>query len=737
MLVSYKQLGEYLFCVAYFRRLLTPYIDGELDALKQTRVQRHLGKCERCQREYDHLLFASRVVSHLILPVEPPTGMPAWFAPVRVEDKFRSYWRPWKILVPFAAATLATLLIAVVLIHRRHMDQQNGSLNQEVSWNVVRLAGTPLINSSRMSKTNEIKVGDWLETDKSSRALLNMGILGQVEVDPDTRIRLVESRSNEQRLSITRGRVYATILAPPRIFFIETPSGIAIDLGCAYTLEVDESGQSTVYVFSGGVAFAYRGRESTIPANMACRARPGSGPGTPYDRGASESFQNALAEFDFESGGSQALQKVLAETQASDALTLWNLLKRVEGRDRDRVYEKLARFVPPPDASTKEGILRLDQPMLDLWLQKVDEARAGHESKRRPAPGTIRLTGNMEVDRSWHRAILLPNGKVLVTGGLDSYGNALASAELYDPATGEFTDAGKMNSRRYAHSATLLKNGKVLFVGGGEGKETRDTLSSAEIYDPNTGLFTPTGMLKTARLAHEATLLADGRVLITGGMGGNGDASWLASAEIYDPATETFNETGKMREARVDHTATLLNNGKTLIAGGYGNTGARNGVTSSAELYDPQTGSFSLVSNMNFHRFKHSAVLLNDGKVLIVGGIASSSNPRQYTTAELFDPATNSFVNTGDMVLDRYKVRNAAVRLQNGKVFIAGGSWGFEIYDPATGTFSMNTGRMNMTRYYSTATLLPNGDVVIIGGYSGIQPEDFYHSSASAWIYSP
>ena len=374
--------------------------------------------------------------------------------------------------------------------------------------------------------------------------------------------------------------------------------------------------------------------------------------------------------------------------------------------------------------------------MLNLWLQELDKVRANHFPSPRPAPGSIKLTGNMEVDRSWHRSTLLPDGKVFVTGGLDSYENALASAEIYDPATGRFTDAGTMNSKRAGHSATLLPNGSVLIAGGAYSKNDWETLSSAEIYDPATGRFTQTASLKTARMGHEATLLSDGRVLITGGTSANRDARLVASAEIYDSTTDAFTEAGTMSEARVDHTATLLPNGKVLVTGGYGIKDSSSGLTSSAELYDPATNSFSPVASMNFHRYKHSAVLLNDGNVLIAGGIASYPDKPRYTTAELFDSATNSFVKTGDMILDRFKVKNAAVLLRDGKALIAGGSWGLEIYDPATGRFSFKPSQM-MTRYYSTATLLPDGRVVIIGGFSGINPQDFYHSSASAWIYSP
>lgn len=713
--------------ISRHRQLLTPYVDGELDTPAQTRLQKHLEKCARCRAEYDRLLFASRIVSQLALPIAPPTGVPAWLPPGSVEAHLRQSFAAWKKIIPVAAAMLLVAIAFAYWYSKRARD---------ASWEVVRLSGAPTINSNQMDKAAQIKAGDWLETDDKSRAMLNLGIVGQVEVDPDTRIKLVKSRPNEQKLALTRGRIFASIMAPPRIFFIETPSGTAVDLGCAYTLEVDDSGQSVLYVAAGAVALAYNGREAIVPADMVCRARPGSGPGTPYSRDASERLQDALAKFDFEGGGSKALQIVITETRVSDAHTLWSLLKRVEGADRNQVYDRLAQLVSPPQNMTKDGVLRLDQQMLNLWLQELDKMRANHLSNPSPAPGAIRFTGNMEVERSWHRSTLLPDGKVFVTGGLDSYGNALASTEIYDPATGRFTDAGNMNSKRAGHSATLLPNGKVLIAGGAYSKNDWETLSSAELYDPATGRFTQTDSLKTARMGHEATLLADGRALITGGTSASRDARCLASAELYDPGTGVFIEAGNMSEPRIDHTATLLPNGKVLVTGGYAMRNSSGGLTSSAELYDPATKNFSPVAGMNFHRYKHSAVLLGDGKVLIAGGIASYPDKPRDTTAELFDPATNRFFKTGAMILDRFKVKNAAVLLQNGKVLIAGGSWGLEIYDPATCSFSFKPSQM-MMRYYSTATLLPSGEVIIIGGYSGIQPQDFYHSSASAWVYSP
>jgi hypothetical protein len=187
------------------------------------------------------------------------------------------------------------------------------------------------------------------------------------------------------------------------------------------------------------------------------------------------------------------------------------------------------------------------------------------------------------------------------------------------------------------------------------------------------------------------------------------------------------------------HMATLLADGRVMVAGGGSGHGARVGITSSCELYDPARGVFRRAGNMMFSRFKHSAVMLRDGRILFAGGIPTgdSKGEREFTTAELYDPRTGGFVKTGDMNFYRFKVRRGGVLLVDGKVLIAGGSWGLEIYDPATGSFSLKTGMMYMTRYYSTATRLPGGEVVIIGGYSGIQVPDYHHASASAWLYKP
>ena len=245
------------------------------------------------------------------------------------------------------------------------------------SWEVARLNGAPRINANRINDTGKLAVGQWLETDDTSRARIDIGNVGQVDVDPNTRVRLVATQPTEHRLELARGRMSARISAPPKLFFVNTPSAVAEDLGCAYTLEVDDAGNSLLRVTLGWVALQLNDRESLVPAGAACATRPGIGPGTPYFEDASELFRTALAKLDFEPNDTQwskipALDVVLRQARARDTMTLWYLLSRVNGNDRERVYARMAELVPPPDGVTREGVLQLDQEMLKRWRDRID-----------------------------------------------------------------------------------------------------------------------------------------------------------------------------------------------------------------------------------------------------------------------------------------------------------------------------------------------------------------------------
>lgn len=231
-------------------------------------------------------------------------------------------------------------------------------------------------------------MGQWLETDNTSRAKINVASIGQVEVDPNTRIRLLQTQPTEHRLELARGRMSAHIWAPPRLFFVDTPSAVAADLGCAYTLEVDDAGASLLHVTSGWVALQLKDRESVVPAGAACVTRPGIGPGTPYFEDASELFRKALGKLDFEPWDTEwskipAVNIVIAEARARDTLTLWNLLYRVQGADRVSVYERLAALSPPPQGVTREGVLQLDKKMLHLWKGYLESSWSNESGLRK------------------------------------------------------------------------------------------------------------------------------------------------------------------------------------------------------------------------------------------------------------------------------------------------------------------------------------------------------------------
>jgi FecR protein len=282
-------------------------------------------------------------------------------SPIRVpQSRLRLIWRP------LAAIAAMVVMVTGAWVVRQHF---------KAGWEVASLQGSPKIGSARMGDAGRLSVGQWLETDASSRAILSIGKIGQVEIEPNTRLRLLKARATEHRIALARGTMHATIWAPPRLFFVDTPSATAVDLGCAYTLTVDDNGAGLLHVTHGWVAFDFHGHESFAPEGALCATRPGFGPGTPYFEDSSASFQHALNQFDFGSLGSSdrmlALTTVLSEARHRDGLTLWHLISRVDAGERARVYDRMAVLLPPPQGVTREGILRLDQPMMDLWWDRL------------------------------------------------------------------------------------------------------------------------------------------------------------------------------------------------------------------------------------------------------------------------------------------------------------------------------------------------------------------------------
>jgi hypothetical protein len=293
-------------------------------------------------------------LERLLARFQSKASEPVWEGARRIPRMSRGFLAAAAVLVVACAAALS----------RSPTDQSS-------SWPVMRLTGAPPAGRTAAGEAARLPVGQWLETDEASRAVLTVSTIGRLDVEPRTRLRVVETREGTHRLAMTRGIVHAFIWAAPGQFVIDTPSSRAVDLGCAYTLQVRPDGGGLIEVTSGWVAFEHGGRESFIPAGARCATRTRIGPGTPYMADAATALVEALTVLDFgpASGPARtaALSRVLAEARREDSVTLWHLLGRVPPAERNGVFDSLARLVPPPTAITREGILRGDQSMRDAW----------------------------------------------------------------------------------------------------------------------------------------------------------------------------------------------------------------------------------------------------------------------------------------------------------------------------------------------------------------------------------
>jgi WD40 repeat protein len=352
------------------------------------------------------------------------------------------------------------------------------------------------------------------------------------------------------------------------------------------------------------------------------------------------------------------------------------------------------------------------------------------------ASGTFTATGSMHAGHTQGKATLLQDGQVLVTGA-NSGG---AAPELYNPATGTWAVTGQMNTPRIDATATLLPDGQVLVAGGSGGSS--NALASAELYNPATGTWSVTGSMHQGRsglngAGASATLLPDGEVLVAGGEDAN--FNLLSSAELYNPAAGTWSVTGSMTTGRVGQSATLLNNGQVLMAGGSNAT--------TAELYNPAIGKFTATGSMLTAHGSATGTLLPDGDVLVTG--------RATDFAELYHPATGQWSNASTglpvcIYTQECRLFSTATLLPTGNVLVAGGLVGLisnpqttptaTLYNPATNTWTA-TGSMTTGRESQTATLLPDGQVLMAGGTLFDHPSTGHPGVlqllASAELYTP
>lgn len=353
-------------------RHLDDYVDGELPALTRDAIAAHLRACDTCAAAHAAVARIVASARQLRTPIAPHRDLwPELERKIRTAPAYESApstgWRVPAIrwLLPLAAA-------ASVAIAMRFGETPAARPHRtEDGWAVAAVAGTPRLGSRSFQGEASLKLGQWLETDATSRAKVAVGAIGEVRVEPNSRLRLVNASPTEHRLELARGGMRALIWAPPRLFFVNTPSATAVDLGCAYTLNVDDEGAGELHVTSGYVALEHGERESIIPAGAMCLTRPGVGPGTPFAADAPAALRSAVIAFDFERGSSAALAAILNHIRDADVVTLWHLLARTSDADRMRVYETLARLRPAPAGVTRDGILAGDLAMRREWARSL------------------------------------------------------------------------------------------------------------------------------------------------------------------------------------------------------------------------------------------------------------------------------------------------------------------------------------------------------------------------------
>jgi len=342
-------------------RHLSAYLHDELAPPERRRVETHLDECARCRDAYEEIQFGAQLASKLSITAAPDVPLTVAAVSHRalfLKEGHRSAWLP-----SLAGLSVAvSVVLALFWFGVRHTPTPSPA---GPAWTVETAKGTQLLFT-----------GQTLQTDSSSQATVAIANIGRLYVDPNTKLRLLVTKSDEHRISLDRGRVEAQTWAPPRLFIVDTPSATAVDLGCQYTLEVEKNGGSLLHVTLGMVSLENHGRSAFVPAHFLARSQLGGVPGTPFHEDASARFQAALNAIDFghdERVSESEARWVLAQAQDRDAVTLWHLLSRVDPQVRADVYDRLAAMTSPPSGVTRDGILSLDSKMLRAWGEAIPD----------------------------------------------------------------------------------------------------------------------------------------------------------------------------------------------------------------------------------------------------------------------------------------------------------------------------------------------------------------------------
>lgn len=342
-----------------FRRhvsdLIAAWVDGELDPARARRVEDHVAGCTQCRdRAARHRAVASLL--RQAAPVEAPAAVWAsieFVLETGLHDRPVERWRSWAAPAWIAAAAAVLVITA---------GAWWWSVSRIAPWEVVR------VDQSREAR---VRSGQWIETGAETAAAIRVGQIGRVDIEPGTRLQVVTASATEQRLNLQRGRISVEIVAPPRVFFVNTPASTVVDLGCAYTMDVAPDGSGRLRVTNGWASLEGAEHESLVPAGASATTRPAMPPGTPAFDDASARLREALDAFDYGADKAGALAVVLAEARPRDTLTLWHLMARVAASDRGRVFDRLVALTPLPAGVERERAMALDAATLRRWREEL------------------------------------------------------------------------------------------------------------------------------------------------------------------------------------------------------------------------------------------------------------------------------------------------------------------------------------------------------------------------------
>ncbi len=365
---------------------LNDYLNGKLIDELREEIKLHLTTCQTCRKRTEDI--KSKLRSHGVIRKQIHQSREFWegisepndydanlrmpdilFSPLKsAEDpKYKIKLRKkhfnsgWVALSAPILAILLAIILAVLYFTK----------TSTTFWQVENLKGTPTVGNEKLESSGILPLGEWLKTDAVSEARLKIGMVGNLDVSPETKLQLINTKDSDYRVYLDQGKIHAKTWAPPKLFTVETPYFSAIDLGCIYTLEVDKNGSSILLVNSGSVELKSIKDEKIIPAGAVCETRKNKGMGTPYFSDASIEFKDALTRFDFENGGDKALKTIFENSRKRDALSLWYLLKESTPGRKNIIYNKLTELISPPSNVTESGIMKNKDRMLYDWWEKL------------------------------------------------------------------------------------------------------------------------------------------------------------------------------------------------------------------------------------------------------------------------------------------------------------------------------------------------------------------------------